>query len=71
MGVGRDLGDDADEHVLRTPLRHLGLEPVEVVGVVDDDQPDPRLDGQGHLVIELGVAVEHEGRRSAPPPGPS
>ncbi len=63
VSVRGDLGDDPHEDVLRTSRRHVGLEAVEVVGVVDDDQPDSRRDGQGDLVIELGVAVEHEGGR--------
>ena len=59
-----DAGDDADEHVLR---RGAGrLEPVDVVGVVDDDEPDAVLDGQRDLLVALGVAVQDDSAGSTP-----
>ena len=41
VGVGRHAGDDADQHVLRAARRDGRLEPVDVVGVVDHDDPSP------------------------------
>ena len=36
------------------------LEPVDVVGVVDHDQPDAVLDRDGDLLVALRVAVQHD-----------
>ena len=58
--VGGDARDDADEHVLR---RAGGLEAVDVVGVVDHDEPDPVLDRERDLLVALGVAVVDDQRR--------
>ena len=39
-------GNHPHEHVLAAPGGHQLLEPVDVVGAVDDDQPDAALDRQ-------------------------
>ena len=39
------------------------LEPVDVVGVVDDDEADAVLGDHRDLVVALGVAVQDEQRR--------
>ena len=62
VGVGRDARDHAHENVCARP-RHGRLEPVDVVGVVDDDQADAVLGGHRDLVVALGVAVQHQQRR--------
>ena len=58
--VGGDARDHAHEHVVR---RAGGLEAVDVVGVVDHDQPDPVLGRQRDLLVGLGVAVVDDQRR--------
>ena len=58
--VGGDVRDHAHEHVLR---RAGGLEAVDVVGVVDHDQPDAVLDRERDLLVGLGVAVVDDQRR--------
>jgi hypothetical protein len=63
VGVSGHPGDHPHEHVHPLPAGDGRLEPVDVVGVVDDDQPQPVLDGEGDLVVELGVAVQHQGCR--------
>ena len=42
---------------------HGRLEPVDVVGVVDHDEPDPVLDRHRDLLVALGVAVVDDQRR--------
>jgi hypothetical protein len=44
VGVGRDSGGDADQHVLGPAGWHNGLQPVDVIGIVDHDQTQPVLD---------------------------
>jgi hypothetical protein len=60
VGVGGDARDHPHENVVLAPGR---LEPVDVVGVVDDDEADAVLGGHRDLVVALGVAVEDEQRR--------
>ena len=33
-------------------------EPLDVVGAIDDEPPDPRLEGAGDLVVRFRVAVQ-------------
>jgi hypothetical protein len=58
--VGRDAGDDPHQDVLGVASGNRCLEPVDVVGVVDDDQSDAVLDRQGDLLVALGVAVQDD-----------
>ena len=58
--LGLDARDHAHEHVVLGPRR---LEPVDVVGVVDDDEADPVLGRERDLLVALRVAVQHEQRR--------
>ena len=61
--VGRHAGDHAHEHVLCAAAGHRRLEPVDVVGVVDHDEPEPTLHGHLDLLAGLGVAVQDQRRR--------
>jgi hypothetical protein len=63
MGVGRDAGDDAHEHVLRPPAGNGRLQAVDIVFVVDGDEADPVLDGHGDFGVALRVPMQHEERR--------
>ena len=56
--VGGDSRDDPHQHVLGLTVRNGGLEPVDVVRVVDDHQSYPVLDGECDLLVALGVAVQ-------------
>ncbi len=57
---GLDTGDDADQARLLTAGGHDALQPVDVVEVVDDHEPDAALDGQLEFLVGLGVAVQDE-----------
>ena len=64
MRVGVDARHHPDQDPLRLAAGRLPaeevLEPVDVVGVVDDDRADPGLDGHQHLGVGLGVAVQDD-----------
>ena len=60
VGGGFDSGDDPDQAVLPSPLRHDAFQPVDVVEVVDDHQSEAVLDGQLELLVGLGVAVQDQ-----------
>ena len=40
MGVGHDTGYDSDQNGLLAAVGDRGLEPIDIVGTVDDDEPD-------------------------------
>ena len=63
VGVGGDAGDDPDQDVLGPAGRHDRLQPVDVVGTVDNHQADAVLDRHGDLFGALRVAVQHDQRR--------
>ena len=60
VGVGPDAGDHPDQD--RLLAADDLLEPVDVVGVVDDDQADPGVDRHPQFRRGLGVAVHHDER---------
>ena len=60
VGVGLDARDHPHQHVLGGTGGQRGLQPVEVVGTVDDHQPEAVLDGHRDLLVALRVAVQHD-----------
>ena len=60
VGVGLDARDDPHQHVLRGAGGQRRLQPVEVVGAVDDHQPEAGLDGHRDLLVALRVAVQDD-----------
>ena len=58
VGVRADAESHAHQHVLSPAFGHGGLEAVDVVCVVDHDQPRRALHRHGDL-LALGVAVHH------------
>ena len=63
VGVGLDARDHPHQHVLGGTGGQRGLQPVEVVGAVDDHQPEAVLDGHRDLLVALRVAVQDDHRR--------
>ena len=63
VGVGGDAGDDPDQDVLGPAGRHDRLQPVDVIGTVDNHQTDAVLDRHGDLFGAFRVAVQHDQRR--------
>ena len=63
MAAGRHLRHDAEQHGL-THSAPGGdrLQPLHLLGVVDDDLPDPGLDRELELGIRLVIAVERDRR---------
>ena len=66
VGVGGDAGDDPDQDVLGPAGRHDRLQPVDVIGSVDNHQADAVLDRHGDLFGAFRVAVQHDQRRVDP-----
>ena len=60
VGGGLDTGDDTDKAWLLTARRHDALQPVDVVEVVDDHEPDAALDRKFEFLVGLGVAVQDQ-----------
>ncbi len=59
-----DTGDHTKQHPLTWAVELL--ESGDVVPAVDDDRPDPGVDGQPQLVVGLGVSVKHDLARGYP-----
>ncbi len=59
MCLGLHARDDPHQHVLGGSGSDRGLEAVDIVGVVHDDQTEAVLHGQRDLLVQLRVAVEH------------
>ena len=60
VGDGLDAGNDPDQAALPATVRHDAFQPVDVVEVVDDDEPESVLDRQLELLVGLGVAVHDQ-----------
>ena len=58
--VGSDSRYHPDEDILSVAPRNECLEPVDVVGVVDDDKTHAVLEGGSDLLVGLGIAVVHD-----------
>jgi hypothetical protein len=60
VGGGDDAGDHPDQARLDVPGWDDALQSVDVVEVVDDDQPDSASHGELEFLVGLGVAVQHQ-----------
>jgi hypothetical protein len=58
VGVGVDSGPDPQQHALAAARAQHARELRDVLGVVDHDPADARLDRQPQLLLRLGVAVQ-------------
>src|SRR5438067_10272262 len=67
--VHRDARRDAKPDRLGTaPAMREPGEPLDVVGAIDDEAPDARLESRRDLVVGFGIAVQlHPRRRKASP----
>ncbi len=60
MGGGLDAGNHPDQAALAAPVGHDAFQSVDVVEVVDHDEPDAVRNRQLDLLIGLGVAVQDQ-----------
>ena len=61
--VGSYARNDADQDILDASGRLNRLEPVDIVGAIDNDQPDATVDCDRDLFGGFGVSMKHDQRR--------